>query len=103
MSLVRLTYDMVHRTPNPILGLMSAWGVLSIGLIDALVYVRSTSSIVPYSRRADVPLIRSLGFGGVRGAAESEEEDARSDGMRAMDSRDNDYILYKTDGSGLIN
>ncbi|EIW66507.1 hypothetical protein TREMEDRAFT_34775 [Tremella mesenterica DSM 1558] len=38
MSLVRLVYDMVHKESSPLLGLLSAWMVLSVGLIDALVY-----------------------------------------------------------------
>jgi hypothetical protein len=39
VSLIRLIYDMVHSTPNPILQIASGWMVLSVGLIDAVVYV----------------------------------------------------------------
>jgi hypothetical protein len=39
VSLIRLIYDMIHREPNPILQIVSAWFVLSVGLIDAVVYV----------------------------------------------------------------
>lgn len=38
ISLVRLVYDMVHGMTNPALSLVSAWMVLSVGLIDAVVY-----------------------------------------------------------------
>lgn len=38
MSLVRLVYDMVNHSTSPVLSLLSAWMVLAIGLIDALVY-----------------------------------------------------------------
>ncbi|KAK8861433.1 hypothetical protein IAR55_002252 [Kwoniella newhampshirensis] len=38
VSLVRLIYDMVHRMPSPVLGIISNWLVLSVGLIDGLVY-----------------------------------------------------------------
>ncbi|WVR03983.1 hypothetical protein IAU60_000982 [Kwoniella sp. DSM 27419] len=38
VSLVRLVYDMVHGVPNSVLSIMSSWFVLSVGLIDGLVY-----------------------------------------------------------------
>jgi hypothetical protein len=39
-SLVRLIYDMTtNGAPNPILSIVSAWFTLSVGAIDALVYV----------------------------------------------------------------
>ncbi|WVQ94498.1 hypothetical protein IAU59_001577 [Kwoniella sp. CBS 9459] len=38
VSLVRLVYDMVHGSPNSVLSIMSSWFVLSVGLIDGLVY-----------------------------------------------------------------
>jgi hypothetical protein len=39
-SLVRLIYDMTtNGAPSPILGIISAWFTLSVGFIDALVYV----------------------------------------------------------------
>lgn len=40
---MRLIYDMVHDKPNPVLTLLSFWMVLSIGLIDFLVFVSSPS------------------------------------------------------------
>lgn len=39
VSLIRLVYDMIHKDANPILQIASAWMVLSVGLIDAIVYV----------------------------------------------------------------
>lgn len=39
VSLVRLIYDMIHKDVNPALQIVSAWMVLSVGLIDAIVYV----------------------------------------------------------------
>jgi hypothetical protein len=39
VSLIRLIYDMIHKYANPILQIASAWMVLSVGLIDAVVYV----------------------------------------------------------------
>ena len=39
VSLVRLVYDMITNTPNPILTIVSLWFVLSVGLVDALDYV----------------------------------------------------------------
>lgn len=41
LSLVRLLYDMVHNDVNPVLSMISSWFVLSVGLIDAIVYVSS--------------------------------------------------------------
>ncbi|KAK4685663.1 hypothetical protein P7C73_g4483, partial [Tremellales sp. Uapishka_1] len=38
ISLVRLVDDMVTKNANPVLTLISGWMVLSVGLIDALVY-----------------------------------------------------------------
>ncbi|KAL7419679.1 hypothetical protein Q5752_005593 [Cryptotrichosporon argae] len=38
VSLIRLIYDMVHHTTSPALTILSAWMVLSVGLIDALVF-----------------------------------------------------------------
>jgi hypothetical protein len=38
VSLVRLIYGMVHKQPSPVLTLMSGWMILSVGLIDGLVY-----------------------------------------------------------------
>ena len=43
VSLVRLVYDMITNTPNPILTIVSLWFVLSVGLVDAIVYVSSPS------------------------------------------------------------
>jgi hypothetical protein len=39
VSLIRLVYDMIHKDANPVLQIASAWMVLSVGLIDAIVYV----------------------------------------------------------------
>lgn len=39
VSLIRLIYDMIHKDVNPALQIVSAWMVLSVGLIDAIVYV----------------------------------------------------------------
>ncbi|WWC60116.1 uncharacterized protein I303_102680 [Kwoniella dejecticola CBS 10117] len=38
VSLVRLVYDMIYGQPTPVLSIMSSWLVLSVGLIDGLVY-----------------------------------------------------------------
>ncbi|WVQ79035.1 hypothetical protein IAT38_001127 [Cryptococcus sp. DSM 104549] len=38
ISLVRLVYDMVHEQASPVLSIMSSWMVISVGLIDGLVY-----------------------------------------------------------------
>ncbi|ORY25814.1 hypothetical protein BCR39DRAFT_470972 [Naematelia encephala] len=38
ISLVRLVYDMVNHQPSPVLALLSGWMVVSVGLIDGLVY-----------------------------------------------------------------
>lgn len=38
-SLVRLIYDMVTQKPNAGLNVVSLWFVMSVGLIDALIYV----------------------------------------------------------------
>lgn len=40
VSLIRLIYDMIHKDVNPALQIVSAWMVLSVGLVDATVYVR---------------------------------------------------------------
>ena len=42
VSLARLVYDMVHKETNPVLSLVSAWFVFSVGLMDAIVYVSDT-------------------------------------------------------------
>jgi hypothetical protein len=39
VSLIRLIYDMIHKDANPVLQIVSAWMVLSVGLVDAIVYV----------------------------------------------------------------
>ena len=39
ISLARLAHDMVSSRSNPLLALLSAWFVLSVGISDALVYV----------------------------------------------------------------
>jgi hypothetical protein len=41
VSLVRLVYDMITNEPNAILTIVSLWFVLSVGLVDAAVYVSS--------------------------------------------------------------
>jgi hypothetical protein len=38
-SLVRLIYDMVTSKSSPFLSVSSLWAVLSVGLVDALLYV----------------------------------------------------------------
>lgn len=38
-SLVRLLYDMITNKPNPIMTMVSLWFVLSVGLVDASIYV----------------------------------------------------------------
>ncbi|KIR31250.1 hypothetical protein I352_06344 [Cryptococcus deuterogattii MMRL2647] len=38
VSLIRLIYDMSHDTTSPVLYIMSNWTVLSVGIIDGLVY-----------------------------------------------------------------
>lgn len=38
-SVVRLLYDMITQKPNAVLTILSLWFVLSVGLVDALVYV----------------------------------------------------------------
>jgi hypothetical protein len=38
VSLIRLIYAMVHKQPSPVLTVISSWMVLSVGLMDALVY-----------------------------------------------------------------
>lgn len=47
VSLIRLVYDMIHKDVNPALQIVSAWMVLSVGLIDAIVYV--SPPILPYA------------------------------------------------------
>lgn len=39
VSLVRLVYDMANTGSNPVLNIISHWMVLSVGIIDGLVYV----------------------------------------------------------------
>ena len=48
VSLIRLIYDMIHSEPNPVLQIVSAWFVLSVGLIDAIVYVSLPASCVSF-------------------------------------------------------
>lgn len=38
VSLVRLVYDMANTGSNPVLNIISHWMVLSVGIIDGLVY-----------------------------------------------------------------
>jgi hypothetical protein len=39
VSLVRLVYDMITNAPNVVLTIISLWFVLSVGLVDAAIYV----------------------------------------------------------------
>ena len=54
-SLVRLIYDMVTQKPNAGLNVVSLWFVMSVGLIDALIYVSRPllffSSFLPWAAR----------------------------------------------------
>ncbi len=45
MSLVRLVYDMAASKQSLPLNLISTWSVLSVGIIDAAVYVSPDPSI----------------------------------------------------------
>lgn len=38
-SLIRLLYDMITHKPNPVMTMVSLWFVLSVGLVDAAIYV----------------------------------------------------------------
>jgi hypothetical protein len=38
-SLIRLLYDMITHKPNPVMTMVSLWFVLSVGLVDAGIYV----------------------------------------------------------------
>lgn len=49
VSLIRLIYGMVSKKTSPLLSLLSAWMVVSVGLIDAAVYVR-LSCLLPSGR-----------------------------------------------------
>jgi hypothetical protein len=70
VSLIRLVYDMIHKDANPVLQIASAWMVLSVGLIDAIVYVSSSlvSNVI-----AD-----KLGCSRIHGQAKSTTQDGRS-------------------------
>lgn len=45
VSLIRLVYDMIHKDVDPALQIVSAWMVLSVGLIDLIVYVSPDLSL----------------------------------------------------------
>lgn len=49
ISLIRLIYDMSHDTTSPVLYIMSNWTVLSVGIIDGLVYVSLFSKVTDCS------------------------------------------------------
>ena len=44
-SLVRLLYDMITHKPNPVMTMVSLWFVLSVGLVDAAIYVSIWASL----------------------------------------------------------
>jgi hypothetical protein len=52
-SLVRLLYDMITHKPNPIMTMVSLWFVLSVGLVDAAIYVSLYKTRSPYLERVN--------------------------------------------------
>jgi hypothetical protein len=75
VSLVRLVYDMVNDEPSPLLGLLSAWMVLSVGLMDGLVYV---SSVTTTHHETKLMWYVYPGLGRIHGEKKSQTEDAGS-------------------------
>lgn len=74
VSLIRLIYDMIHKDVNPALQIVSSWMVLSVGLIDAIVYV---SSHGPNPKSSGLILIPPSGTGRILDKAQSPAEDGR--------------------------
>lgn len=73
VSLIRLVYDMIHKDVNPALQIVSAWMVLSVGLIDAMVYV-SLLDLHFAQQDADIQLV---GSSRVFGQTQSPPENGR--------------------------